>query len=432
MTACIADCRASVTPAGTAAWHRAGHAPRRFGAVPPRVILLWVILLIVFAALMHAVAPWILPARIIEGPLVQAVGPRSATLVWYLTRPARCDVVVTIDGEGRGYPVHSAGRRCVAHLDGLEPGSVYPYQIRTGQRLLTRDLSLRTGAPAGQRFTFLVFGDSGMGSRAQYLLAREMLASQPPPDFILHTGDIVYPAGERTLYEERFFAPYRALLASIPLWPCLGNHDVRSDGAAPAYEEVFVVPDNGPAGLPPKHNYWFNHASCRVAVIDSNADEKTLRAHVAPWILSVMSPRDARWKFVALHHPPYTAGKYPPDATIQDTLVPVFEEAGVDVVFSGHDHNYQRTHPLRAGQVVQPGDGIAYIVTGAGGAKLYDLRPPDQRPSWIAAADDQHHSFTQVTVEDGQLTVRQIARGGSILDEFVLRKETAPGTQTAP
>jgi len=432
MTGPNPDCRPPVSRADTAVWHPATPAQRRLGAVPPRVILLWVILLIVFAAVMHAVAPWILPARIIEGPLVQSVAPQSATLVWYLTRPAPCEVVVMIDGQGRGYPVHSEGRRNVAHLDGLEPGSVYPYEIRTGRRLLTRDLSLRTGAPAGQRFTFLVFGDSGMGSRAQYLLARDMLASQPPPDFILHTGDIVYPAGERKLYEERFFAPYRALLASIPLWPCLGNHDVQDDGTAPAYEEIFVVPENGPAGLPPKHNYWFDHASCRVAVIDSNADEKTLRGHVAPWIRSVLAPTDARWKFVVLHHPPYTAGKYPPDATIQDTLVPIFEDTGVDLVFSGHDHNYQRTHPLRGGQVVEPGNGIVYIVTGAGGAKLYDLRRPDQRPTWIAAAADQHHSFTQVTVEDDQLTVRQIARGGIIIDQFVLRKEAAPVTQTAP
>jgi 3',5'-cyclic AMP phosphodiesterase CpdA len=184
--------------------------------------------------------------------------------------------------------------------------------------------------------------------------------------------------------------------------------------------EVFELPDNGPPGLPPDHNYWFEYASARIAVIDSNMDEDVLRDSVAPWLTEVMTAAACRWRFVAFHHPPYTGGNYACDERIQRTLVPVFEATGVDVVFNGHDHTYQRTYPLRGGQIVAPEEGVLYIVTGAGGANLYHIRQP--RPAFIAACDDQHYSFSQVTIADDTLHLRQIALGGSVLDEYVWQR----------
>jgi hypothetical protein len=383
--------------------------------------LLWAAIIILVAIGLYASAPWILPVRIYEGPLVQMAAEDAVTLVWYTTRPARCSV--TVGQSQTAQPAVADGNRNRVRISGLAPGTSYPYYISAGSRRLTNELAFQTNRAADQRYTFLVFGDSGCGSRAQYLLAGQMASEQPPADFLLHTGDLVYPDGGRQRYEERFFAPYRHLLARVSFWPCLGNHDLGDDGQAAAYREVFELPDNGPAGLPIGHNYWFDYASCRVAVIDSNLDQATLLGQVAPWLAEVMAAPEARWRFVSFHHPPYTGGKYQPDLTIQRALVPAMEEVGVDLVFNGHDHMYQRTHPLRGGQIVPPGEGIIYVISAAGGARIYEAADP--RPDYIAVLDNQSFSFTQVTIAGDELTLRQIALDGHPIDEFTLRKSPA-------
>ncbi len=407
-------------------------AARRRAAAAPRTILLWVGVLIVVALAMHAAAPWILPARIYEGPLVQMADETGVTLIWYTTRPAQCRVVVSAGTQDRTFPAVAEGRRNRVRIDGLEPGTTYAYEIQLNRGSLTRGLTFQTNRTADQRYTFLVLGDSGKATRAQFSLAAEMAATQPPADFILHTGDLVYGAGKRTGYEDRFFAPYRQLLARVNFWPCLGNHDVEENDDVSVYTDVFELPDNGPPGVPAERDYWFDYASCRIAVFDSNADAATLRDHVAPWLRTVLADCPARWKFVAFHHPPYTAGRHRAALAIQETIVPVIEEAGVDLVFNGHDHNYQRTYPLLGGHIVEPGRGVIYIVTGAGGAELYDMKPADQRPGYLAACNDHQHSFTQVTITGDDLTLRQIAAAGQILDELKLQKPAAASTSPAP
>lgn len=404
---------------------------RRRAAARPRTILLGVIVASGVALGLYAAAPWLLPVRIYEGPMVQMATANAVSLVWYTTRPADCAVVVLTAGAERVIPATATGTRHLARVDGLEPGTTYTYQIRVVHRPLTDKLAFHTNRAAGQRFSFLVFGDSGRATRAQYGLVADMLTVEPQPDFILHTGDVVYSDGARKRYHDRFFAPYRSLLTRVNFWPSVGNHDVaRQDSGEPvggtrdsalAYQEVFELPQNGPAGLPPDFNYTFDYASCRVAVVDTNADNDTLRDRIAPWLREVLSAPGPRWKFVVYHHATYTAGKYKHDLRPRQFLVPVLDATGVDVVFNGHDHNYQRTLPLRGDQVVPPGQGTVYIITGAGGAQLYDV-PAEGRPPYVAFVDDREHSFTHVNVDGDTLTLRQVALGGKTVDTFTWRK----------
>ncbi len=420
-------------PPPTTGPRSAAAAPQR-AAAHPRTVLLWILLLCLVAAALYAAAPWLLPARIREGPLVQMAGPDAVTLIWYTTRPVACGVLFVDPGRAERFVPAEAtatdGYRYCVRLTGLTPGQRYPYRIRAGGRDLSAALLFETARVADEDLAFIVFGDSGRGSRAQYELAAAMLRTDPPADFLLHTGDIIYPDGERAGYEARFFAPYRALLSRVAFWPCLGNHDVNDNGGA-AYRAVFEAPENGPPGLPPEHHYWFDYAAVRVAVVDTNVDEAVLRDRVAPWLREVLAAPGPRWRFVAFHHPPYTAGKYRPDERVQRTLVPVLEETGVDVVFNGHDHNFQRTHPLRGGQVVPAGSGVVYVVTGAGGARLYDVAPAP--PPYIADYADDRWSFTHVIVRGDELTLRQIGTDGVAFSRVTWRKTAAePATPPAP
>jgi len=395
----------------------------------PRKVLLWVIVTVAVGYVLYGVAPWILPARLYEGPLVQMATEDGVTLVWYTTRPVECIVAVTVDGTERIERAVADGNRNIVRVDGLAPGTAYDYEIRVDQRAISENLKFLTNQADERRYSFIVFGDSGRGTPAQYELAADMTHAQPAPELLLHTGDIVYSGGGRHKYNERFFTPYRNLISRVNFWPCLGNHEIDDDGHAEPYQEVFEVPANGPAGLPEDFNYWFDYAGSRFAVIDTNADETILRDKVAPWLIEVMSDPMPRWKFVAFHHPPYTGGKYKPDERVQRALVPALDQADVDVVFSGHDHGYERTHPLRGGKIVEPGQGVTYIITAAAGARLYEPKSPC--PEYIAILNHDVYSYTQITILDDQLTLRQIAMGGSAIDELILNKP-ATTMETTP
>ena len=385
----------------------------------PRKVLLRCILFVFVAAAAYSIVTPLLPARLTDGPMIQNVTTDAASIIWYTSRNAIGQVAVTIAGQTRLLPSANEDTRHRLRLTGLSPATAYTYEIRVNGRTAHQG-TLTTGKPRGARFSFIVFGDSGRGRVEQYNLAAEM--SKLEADFILHTGDVVYGAGQRRDYPQRFFRPYADMLARTCFWPSLGNHDAGEPSFGGDYLGVFELPENGPPGLQPERNYWFDFADARIAIIDSNLTQDELAGQVAPWLTDVFADSQARWRFVVMHHPAYTSGKYEPDQRIISALSPIFEQSAVDIVFAGHDHNYQRTKPLRDGQQTAEGEGVVYVVTGAGGGGIYPLKPPDQRPGYFAAGDGENYSFTHVTIDGDTLILRQIALGGDELDRWQYTK----------
>lgn len=384
----------------------------------PRRLLGRILILILLAALVSWVAPFVLPIRIVEGPIVQALTPDRAVLVWY-TSKAGTQQIRAGQANPSEMQVHSDGRRHRAELRFDAPGRAIDYQVFVGQRELARG-TVRPARTAGERFVFFVFGDSGRARREQYQLAGQMAARMDDCDFLVHTGDVVYPGGDRKDYRERFFIPYAPLLARMPIWPSLGNHDVSKPHFGAPYREIFELPENGPAGQTPENHYWFDYADARFVIVNSNLDEPVLRDVVAPWMRSAFESSTATWKFAVFHHPPYSVGKHGSNPVMQQALVPVLEETGVDVVFNGHDHIYERTLPIHGGQVAE--SGIVYIVTGAGGASLYEVKPAEQRPAWAGVVNNEVYSFTRVEIDGIRLKLEQIDLDGKRIDTWELVK----------
>ncbi|MCA1716172.1 MAG: metallophosphoesterase [Actinobacteria bacterium] len=153
---------------------------------------------------------------------VQNVSARSAVIAWMSEEPGAGFVqygetpeLEHEQGDGR------IGKRHAVTLFGLRPGSRYYYRVAGAQKTA----SFRTAPEGpGSGFTFAVVGDSGTGSKAQLAVAG--LLERMEPDLILHTGDVVYPKGDDADYDPKFFAPYRRIIESVPIFPSLGNHDV--------------------------------------------------------------------------------------------------------------------------------------------------------------------------------------------------------------
>jgi len=389
---------------------------------------------------------------LVAGPMIQLRGSTSGnsnnsiSIVWRAAESGKPDHDLT-RGEvefsaEKGLPTprsadDSAHRYCRERVDGLRPDATLQFAIANrgflGRKVRLGDWhSVQTPPTPEKSFRFLAFGDSGNGSNTQRLVAERMIATKP--DLVIHLGDLIYPAGAADDYKRNFFEPYRELLARVPFMPTLGNHDVATDKGQP-FLDVFDLPQNGPEGIQPERNFYFDFGCARFVGLDSNREsreehgaitEQEMREVVAPWLRGVLCGSKARWKFVYFHHPPYTGSTHPASAQkfVHDIFVPIFEECGVDVVFSGHNHLYERTKPIRGDRIVPPGQGVVYIVSGAAGVSRYpeDKDPPD----YIEKFNSDIFSFTQVDLSPAQFHLSQIGESGKVIDQLTIDKPISP------
>lgn len=360
--------------------------------------------------------------RIVRGPMVQLVEGNELSITWDTSRPMDLEVRL-LSGDGSTIvatqSIPATKERTVVRFGDLTVGTKYRYQLWHDGDLLA-DHPVSTAPPRGASFRVLAFGDSGTGGREQYQLASRM--DDFDPDVIVHTGDLVYFFGERKHYPRRFYAPYGELVARVPFYPCLGNHDTYKDNGGPLLAE-FVLPPNGPSGLTPERHYWFDFGDVRFVAIDTNVEEKELRERVAPWLDSVLAAAGDRWKVVFFHHTVYSNGRHGDTLRVQLALVPVMESRGVQLVLNGHDHMYERTGPMRGGKTARPGEGVVYVTTGGGGADLYERRSK-VKPE-VAVIHEHTHSFTILDVSPSAIRLQQIDIDGKQVDEYVIPKSPA-------
>jgi len=357
--------------------------------------------------------------------MVQRVGPTGFAVVWR-DAPSGEGWMEVRDGDRlvARVPAEAEGGQYVAAVTGLQPGHAYTYRVGLRQegadQLSSGPWTCKTAPGPTASFSFLAFGDSGTGGWGQYRLASRMTDYRF--DLVIHTGDLVYKTGAARDYPHKFFRPYAEIIRSVPFMPVIGNHDYETERGKPLLD-TFVLPRNGPPEADPERYYWFDFGCARFAAIDTDGEEGTLRRTVVPWLKKVFASARDRWRFVYCHHPPYTCcAKRDAVEGVQRTLAPAAQEARVDVVFSGHDHLYQRSRPMRSGKAVDDDKGTVYIVSGAGGAKRYPAKPPDQRADTFVSAYDEDYSFTLVDVSPEGLTLQQINTDGRVVDRWELKR----------
>jgi 3',5'-cyclic AMP phosphodiesterase CpdA len=387
-----------------------------------------------------------------------------------------------------------------AAVPGQVPGGTFAYRVRRDGATV---FEARARAPwdRAHPHRFVVFGDGGVDTSEQRAVAYE--AYRAGPDFVFITGDLVYYKGRFAEYLSKFFPIYNSdrasprsgapLLRSTLVLAAPGNHDLieRDLDRCPdglAYFLLWSLPLNGPIGTPgaantpalrgtagrrdgfldlagPAYprmaNYSFDYGGVHWAVLDTNAYADWTDPALRAWLerdLASDAAREASWRFVAFHQPPFHSSKAHADEQRSRVLVDLFERSAVDLVFCGHIHNYQRTYPLKFVAAAAPGgkavdaaghvdgrwtldtaydgvtrtrpDGIIYIVSGAGGARLYSREQHEDDASWqpfTAKFIANTHSLTVVDVSSDRLTLRQVSAGGEEIDRFaVTRGEPAP------
>ena len=257
-------------------------------------------------------------------------------------------------------------------------------------------------ALAADALRFAVIGDNGTGDRFEYEVAAQMVASRQrfPFELVLMLGDNIYGGQSPKDFVQKFEAPYRPLLeAGVRFYASLGNHDNQSNRL---YK---------PFNMDGERYYSFTRKNVRFFVLDSDyVDRKQLA-----WVDAALRSSNDEWKICYFHHPLYSnGGRHGSQVDLRVLLEPMFINYGVNVVFSGHDHIYERLKPQR---------GIQYFVSGAAGqVRKGDLR----RSEMTAAAFDQDQSFMLVEIAGSDLSFQAISRTGTLVDSGVLQREPRP------
>jgi predicted MPP superfamily phosphohydrolase len=247
---------------------------------------------------------------------------------------------------------------------------------------------------------FAAIGDNGTGDTPQYDVARQMVAfhAKFAFDLVIMLGDNMYGGQSPADFVQKFEKPYAELLAAgVKFQASLGNHDRP--------ENVSYKPYN----MNGQRYYSYARGNVRFFVIDSTAvDPKQLE-----WLEGALRDAKEDWKIPYFHHPLYSnAARHGASVDLRVLLEPLFVKYGVNVVFSGHDHVYER---------VKPQKGIYYFVSGAAGQlRKGNMRPDEQE---TAAYFDTDQSFMLVEVAGDDMYFQSISRTGKVVDSGVIHRQ---------
>jgi predicted phosphodiesterase len=405
--------------------------------------------------------------------------------------------------------------RYTAALPGLPLDTTFTYVVKLDGKVV-REQTTHTRVSAGKPTRFIMIGDLADGKASQNVIAYQM--SLQKPHYTVLLGDIIYPSGRLYHYMKYFWSTYTnpnepsekngaPLMATVPFYAVLGNHDayvgkITAFNDAYAAYYFFNAPQNGLAegvwntalpkseaatkfrslagkNYPALGFYSFDYGAAHVVVIDNSGGGKSDDPAVMAWLDQDLKATKQPWKFVTMHVPPFqvTVSHYGDQR--QRKFAPIFEANGVDVVFAGHVHNFQRSKPLRflpatgvaaavaakpvpddpkavdpAGAPRTPPSyvngaftldetfdgakhthpkGVIYVVQGGGGAKLYTgtvdknlaKLPNGGKDNFVpfnAKYYETLHSFSLIDLTAKKFEMRTINEKGEEIDRCVIEK----------
>lgn len=385
-----------------------------------------------------------------------------------------------------------------AVIDQLPPGCEFDYRVLRGN-----DIAFAARGKARthcDKFTFAVpadIGEFGQEAMAEHKVAYQLLRTKP--DFLIIDGDIAYTCGRVSDYLKNVFPVYNStvdhpaygapILRSLVAMPAPGNHDMgmpnveqrpdfTRDPDALGYFLFWSPPLNGPCtkaegNVPPLKGdkkaryrfavnagdryprigmYSFDWGNAHFTVLDSNAYVDWSDAELRAWVAADLArAQKATWRFVVMHHPAFSSHFNHINEQRMRLLANLFERCNVDVVFSGHNHCYERSRPLRfkedrlEGRLLTENcpvsgtfqidtafdgvkntrpNGVVYVGCGASGASFNPNHKPnaDQLQPFTAFFDQTVHSFTHVSIDRRRFELRQISEDGTEIDRLVIQK----------
>ena len=278
---------------------------------------------------------------------------------WTAATPATTELRTFVTGGYQAANVNSVT------LGGLVAGTTYEYQAASGKENWPDTVESFTVGASGASQKFFVLGDIQAEDMTDITHIFEKLRAGNY-DFGIQTGDAVDKPTQFAELNGVVGLLNAEQLGSADVIHVLGNHEFEGDGDADIAGSVFALPEHSMGSC-----WSTTYGDVYVAVINYSGNAGDMKT-AAEWLVQDAQNSDAAWKILTVHQPAYYTNAKGGNAPMTAYIPEAAEAAGIDVVFSGHDHSFARTNPLKAGEI-DAEDGVYYYICGSSGEKSYSI-----------------------------------------------------------
>lgn len=299
--------------------------------------------------------------------------------------------------------------RFTAKITGLEPGTVYEYQI-SPDTTWNPDFTFTTAAP-DNTFSFIWFGDTHYSPKFGKMF-NSADSLHPDASFYTISGDLVSDGLYRDQWDALLsFAPQ--VISKKPLMCVPGNHDNRAGLGAGTYRAMFSYPENAPAGVPKEQTYSYTYKNTLFLMIDCTSPIEAQ----TEWIEEQLKNSTATWKIAVFHFPPFNYEE--PYFNIRKEWMPLFDKYHVDMVLSGHTHYYMRTKPIN-GDVATDSfkKGTVYLISIA--IPSHHEKMTKEPYAVVRYPEGQYYQYLKV--EGNKFTYTAFDSDNKVADSFTIEK----------
>ena len=320
----------------------------------------------------------------------------------------------------------SAAYTNAAQLTGLTAGTDYEFRVGDGATW-SEPQSFRTRAAAQDTTSFVVMGDTQMTGnpdseedKASIAVLEKLgdLAEKQGRqiDFGLQTGDYVDNGSNYAMWAEMQNA-FSAAFPGVSFFHTLGNHEYYGDASGHISADLLQ--------LPGKDYYSVEYGDVYVAVINNSADLSA----ACEWLKQDAAQSTCMWKILSIHQPPYYTNAKGGSERFHEQIPAAAEAAGIDVVFSGHDHSYARIMAKDGEPVTE--NGVTYFICGDLGEKSKNVNYAMTSDFSFAYKEQAYDGLIMyVTANDKTMTVSAYdSKDGRLVDSAVLQSRCARGHQ---
>lgn len=299
------------------------------------------------------------------------------------------------------------------NISELEPDTKYNYCIYNNESKTESNIySFRTAPSIDKPFSFIYLGDTHNDEVVESVLSQAYKDS-PDASFLIHSGDHVNTGLFRDLWDKYLYSG-RNVFPLLSFSPTLGNHDSQ-DGLPPdLYTQLFMLPQNKDSSLPRERNYSFSYGNARFYLIDATGKTE----EIAYWLEKELKETKETWKIAVTHFPPFVADDSYPE--IRKSWCSLFDKYHVDLVLSGHVHQYFRSYPICDTEVVSsPKEGTIYISSVTINPR--EAEPVSKKFNQVYANKGSLYQIIEINNNTLAFTSKHLS--GDIIDQFQIKKQ---------
>jgi hypothetical protein len=305
---------------------------------------------------------------------------------------------------------------------GLKPETMYTYRVGNGEQW-SEWFQFTTASDKAKPFSFIYIGDVqndilSQGSR----ILRQAYSHFPDAGFILYAGDIV----DRST-DERWAELFKAagwIFGTMPSVPTPGNHEYNSIPNSTArnfsshWQQIFTMPKNGPSPKFDSRAYYIDYQGVRFISFDSPATGYTKEdsSVLVSWLDKSLASNTNKWTIVFTHYPVYNCSQGRNNERYRNSVQPLLEKYGVDLMLQGHDHTYCRGMNM-SGAGTNAKNYPVYVVS-VSGTKMYGLNSS----LWADRVASETQLYQNISIDSDLLTYKSFTVNGELYDAFQIKK----------